>query len=225
MFTLRNNSCWLVLALSLAFSVPHARAEDATTDKSGIAGRVQLSAATTLGSVHYHHAGTENPDDFGASLGSYSVPFGFGGPSLLSAIGIGYALDEHWVPSLSGSVYHVDASSSGARASNSWTVTPGLRYVLGSPHTGFARPFVDADVSFGRQSYGFGPAMQTYRAGIGAGVQLQVGERVSVDPFVGLSYAYAYQRPFTSADLGFYAAAVDDHYVALTGGFALSLWL
>jgi hypothetical protein len=188
-----------------------------------IAQRLQLSADVTLLSAHYVHDSAGGRDALGAAVGG-SRGYGLGLLSPgnpISGIGLGYALDAHWVPSLGVSVWHADPGF-GSGPATSWSVRPGVRYVF-AEHAS-VRPFVGGALAYGHDDFGIG-GVTSLGASVNAGLQLPLGDRASLDPFARLAYGHAHQKGESDEAAGFYAAAIDDHVFDLSGGFALSLWL
>jgi hypothetical protein len=140
----------------------------------------------------------------------------------VSGVGVGYAVDEHWVPALYGSLNRSSGSGSALGTSTGWSLSPGLRYVFGAPSWS-ARPFVDGNALLSHAHYSLGFSTQGYGAALATGLQLRVSDRFSVDPYVRLRYAYLHQT--SSASNGFTVGTLGDHMVDLNGGFELSLWL
>jgi hypothetical protein len=181
-----------------------------------IARRFQLQTQFSLASVGIS-AQTDSPLAVHAGLGCCNAWSTTSSLIPISGVGVGYAVDEHWVPSLSASFSYPQFSSTSKHATI-WSVQPGLSYVFAAGES--ARPFARVALAYGRANLFDG-----YRLGahLTFGTQLHVAAQISIDPFVELAYDYSHVTE--TRDIGFNIARSNEHDVSLRGGFALSAWL
>jgi hypothetical protein len=213
----RHELAFVAVFATFVLWSPAASAQD-------IAARVHLHAQIPLLSAYYQDSDLGG-SNLGVGFGSSAPTIGLAGLAAglgpISSAGVGYALDEHWVPQLGFAFTRFDGEGS-SEAFTSWSVSPGVRYVLGESEG--ARPFASASFSIG--GIEIASTTGTLVGGeLQAGMQLPLGERVSVDPFLGLSYAYAHQNGSEDASAGFTIPEQTTHNLALRGGFHLSVWL
>lgn len=183
-----------------------------------ISGRVQLSAQVNLLSAFYTTGSGQAPKSYGFNVGGSGNGVLSASPPLLG-VGIGYALDQHWVPSVSFRISHTEYPGSPVAGFTSWSVNPGLRYVFAQGHK--VRPFFGGGLLFGRSS---STVDSTLIGGdLITGMQLHLVERLSFDPFAMLVYGYQHQPAENNASAR--SPESTSHSISLVGGFALSLWL
>jgi hypothetical protein len=204
-----RNIAGLSCVLATLYATP-TRAEDL-----GIAGRLQLQAQFGVASAGINTE-TDEPVAVHAGLGCCSV---VGSLPLLpiTGVGVGYAIDEHWVPNLSANFSYPQLRGS-AKSTLSWSIRPGLNYVFAAGES--VRPFAGASVDIGKSEL-----VDGYQLGarLRFGSQLHVAPHFSIDPFVELAYEYSHVSG--NADAGFSTQRASAHDVSIQAGFALSAWL
>lgn len=183
-----------------------------------IAGRVRLEARVQAVSLYYATNDVAGRD-VGANVGggSFGGLAGLSGIGGLSAAGIGYAIDDHWVPSLAGSISRTDDGPGSDRSS--WSVEPSVSYVFSSGQS--MRPFVTAGVGYGSSSLA-GLASTIVGGTLRSGMQFHVVDHLSIEPYAQLQYAYSQQE---GGNVGVTVAESVTHVVQLAGGFMIALWI
>jgi len=201
----------LLVLVSLSVVPAPAAAQD-------IARRVRVEARMQAASIYYATDDVAGRDVGanvgGGSFGGLSGRSGIGG---LSAAGIGYAIDDHWVPSLAGSISRADDGP--GSDTSSWSVQPSLSYVFSSGQA--MRPFVTAGVGYGSSSLG-GLDFTSLGGTLRSGMQFHVVDHLSIEPYAQLQYAYNKQE---GGNVGVVVAESVTHVVQLAGGFMIALWI